>query len=84
MEVEKKVTPAIAVGRAVPVLRLCLRACSVFRFYSVSISCFLFYRGPLLGFWSKCHRDGGSDSIGGKILPLFRLLLIEGAFLLSN
>ena len=29
---------------------------------------FLFHRGPLFGFSTKDHRDGGSDSIGGEIL----------------
>ena len=47
---------------------LCLPWKLAFRSYRVSISCFLFYRGPLFGFSTKYHRDGGSDSIGGKIL----------------
>jgi hypothetical protein len=34
-----------------------------YRVYRVSISCFWFYRGPLLGLWTKYHRDVGSDSI---------------------
>ena len=49
----------------------------VFRFYRVLISCFWLYRGPLLGLWTKYHRDGGSDSIGGNIL-LKKADFVEG------
>ena len=55
----------------------------VFRFYRVLISCFWLYRGPLLGLWTKYHRDGGSDSIGGNIL-LKKTDFVEGVIFVTK
>ena len=49
-----------------------------YRVYRVSISCFWFYRGPLLGLWTKYHRDVGSDSIWWYCIWWF--LICRGMF----
>lgn len=65
---------ARAPNRIVFYYALCLPGKLVLWFYRVSSLCFWFYRGPLLGFLTTYHRDGGFDSIEDKFC-LKRLIL---------